>query len=141
MRTFFIKYFCFCFNSMYFSLFFIELFTPSPSSDDVDENEADDIHRMEIDANAANQTLSSPIAKEIHVPTLGKYWKSTCSIRLQLGKSKPTSTAVAQAGASTSVTPVAITKQRNERIIRILKSDQHPVNTSCVVHIKDAGIE
>lgn len=126
---------------------FSELFPPS---DDVDENDADEVHRMECDMNAENRTLSSPIAKEIHVPALGKHWKSICSIRLQLAKSKLTSTTATQAGASTSAaataaatttTSVAITKQRNERIIRILKSNQLPVNICCEVHIKDAGIE
>lgn len=77
-----------------------------------------------------------PIAKEMHVPALGKHWTDMCSIRLQMNKPK----AISTTSASTS-TKEAITKQRNERTIRILKSNQHPVNACCVVHIKDAGME
>lgn len=99
---------------------------PSPSCDFTDDNDAVEVQRMEIDTNRT--------AKEINVPALGKHWKTICSIRLQMQKVKSTSTATVEAG-------MAITKKPNERIIRILKSNQHAANGCCVVHIKDTGIE
>lgn len=115
---------------------FVELI-PSPSCD-VDDNDADEIHRMEVDVNGANRMMV-PAAKEINVPALGKHWKTICSIRLQMQRSKATSMTTEEAAAAEA--GMAITKKPNERIIRILKSNQHPANGCCVVHIKDTGIE
>lgn len=111
------------------SLNFAELIS-SPSCD-VDDNDADE--------SGVNRSMMLPTVKEINVPALGKYWRIICSIRLQIQKSKDTPT-TATAMASTS-TAAAIIKKSNERTIRILKSNQHPANGCCVVHINDTGIE
>lgn len=107
------------------------------SSCDVDNDETDEIHRMEHDASAANRVL--PTAREINVPALGKHWKTICAIRLQIQKPKATSTSATTAAAAAIAAAPTITK--SERTIRILKSNQHPEKGCCVVHIKDTGVE
>lgn len=102
-----------------------------------DSNAARELHRMENDGDdSVNRTMMLPTAKEIHKPAMGKYWKTICSIRLQIQKLKATTATTMAAEAAAT----AITKNSNERTIRILKSNQHSANGCCTVLITNTGI-
>lgn len=89
---------------------------------------------MERSVHDVTDRTLSPSMSEIVVPALGKHWKTICPLRLQIQKRYNATNPNVHASGS------AIINSTNERTIRILKSNQYPVDTSCVVEITNSGI-
>lgn len=90
-----------------------------------DETTIDDATQNEI------YLMNRTETQNITTASLGKHWNSICSLRIQIERqhdtpdSKPISTMI---------------EPRNERIIRILKSNQHKTDTNCMVNLTNIGI-
>lgn len=89
---------------------------------------------VEAEGDLMNRTTPlEPAASETMVPALGKHWKTICSHRLQIQKTFDRSNGRTNAFTTQN-------RRANERTIRILKSNQNPINIQCIVHVTDAGI-
>lgn len=96
-----------------------------------DENTADIVDQSDADLTDRNLSLTM---NEMTIPALGKHWKSICALRLRIQKQCEIT------NANSHTIHGAIIKTTNERTIRILKSNQYPLDTNCTVHITNSGI-
>lgn len=116
--------------SNFFCLFLVELLGNADDENMVDA--ANCSIASDTQVNRMNALTPTP-PTEINVPALGKHWKQICSLRLQLQKPFNVTNSNASIAWQT-------TSSLNERTVRIIKSNQHPIDDCCVVRITDAGI-
>ncbi|XP_055316417.1 DNA repair protein RAD51 homolog 4-like [Sitodiplosis mosellana] len=93
-----------------------------------DKSAIDDANQNEMDL--MNQT-ESPKTTSALLPALGKHWNSICSLRLRIER---------KLDSTNSKSIFTTTEPSNERIIRILKSNQNQTDIHCMVHLTNTGI-